>query len=144
MPFRHEVPPEVVFRTTRHKSRNKEYEPLAQSVEHLTFNQRVRSSNLRWLTTTILYKRLLLQRRLCGNGLVTIIAEKRAESNDAGALFCWALSSLLREKIMGMTLTNEQMHCKIISKIRRPVDRKDDSCPVCKNLYNAGCFRGMS
>ena len=26
-------------------------EPLAQLAEHLTFNQRVRSSNLRWLTT---------------------------------------------------------------------------------------------
>ena len=28
----------------------KEYDPLAQSVEHLTFNQGVRSSNLRWIT----------------------------------------------------------------------------------------------
>ena len=27
------------------------YEPLAQLAEHLTFNQRVRSSNLRWLTS---------------------------------------------------------------------------------------------
>ena len=27
-----------------------QYEPLAQPVEHLTFNQGVRSSNLRWLT----------------------------------------------------------------------------------------------
>ena len=27
------------------------YDPLAQSVEHLTFNQGVRSSNLRWITT---------------------------------------------------------------------------------------------
>ena len=26
------------------------YDPLAQSVEHLTFNQGVRSSNLRWIT----------------------------------------------------------------------------------------------
>ena len=26
------------------------YDPLAQSVEHLTFNQGVRSSNLRWVT----------------------------------------------------------------------------------------------
>ena len=26
------------------------YEPLAQSVEHLTFNQGVRGSNPRWLT----------------------------------------------------------------------------------------------
>ena len=28
----------------------KYYDPLAQSAEHLTFNQGVRSSNLRWLT----------------------------------------------------------------------------------------------
>ena len=28
----------------------KEYGALAQSVEHLTFNQGVRSSNLRWVT----------------------------------------------------------------------------------------------
>ena len=27
------------------------YDPLAQSVEHLTFNQGVRSSNLRWITS---------------------------------------------------------------------------------------------
>ena len=27
------------------------YDSLAQSVEHLTFNQGVRSSNLRWVTT---------------------------------------------------------------------------------------------
>ena len=27
-----------------------QYDPLAQSAEHLTFNQGVRSSNLRWLT----------------------------------------------------------------------------------------------
>ena len=27
------------------------YDPLAQPVEHLTFNQGVRSSNLRWVTT---------------------------------------------------------------------------------------------
>ena len=26
------------------------YDPLAQSAEHLTFNQGVRSSNLRWIT----------------------------------------------------------------------------------------------
>ena len=26
------------------------YDPLAQSAEHLTFNQGVRSSNLRWVT----------------------------------------------------------------------------------------------
>ena len=26
------------------------YDPLAQPVEHLTFNQGVRSSNLRWVT----------------------------------------------------------------------------------------------
>ena len=31
-----------------------EYGPLAQSVEHLTFNQVVRRSNRRWLTITIL------------------------------------------------------------------------------------------
>ena len=29
-----------------------EYEPLAQQAEHLTFNQRVWSSNLQWLTST--------------------------------------------------------------------------------------------
>ena len=28
----------------------KYYDPLAQSAEHLTFNQGVRSSNLRWVT----------------------------------------------------------------------------------------------
>ena len=28
------------------------YDSLAQSVEHLTFNQGVRSSNLRWVTNT--------------------------------------------------------------------------------------------
>ena len=28
-----------------------QFDPLAQSVEHLTFNQGVRSSNLRWVTT---------------------------------------------------------------------------------------------
>ena len=27
------------------------YDPLAQSVEHLAFNQGVRSSSLRWITT---------------------------------------------------------------------------------------------
>ena len=27
-----------------------QYDPLAQPVEHLTFNQGVRSSNLRWVT----------------------------------------------------------------------------------------------
>ena len=27
------------------------HDPLAQSAEHLTFNQGVRSSNLRWVTT---------------------------------------------------------------------------------------------
>ena len=27
-----------------------EYDPLAQTVEHLTFNQGVRSSSLRWVT----------------------------------------------------------------------------------------------
>ena len=43
------------FRLTR-KSNNdiisplRKYDPLAQSVEHLTFNQGVRSSNLRWVT----------------------------------------------------------------------------------------------
>ena len=30
------------------------YDPLAQSVEHLTFNQGVRGSNPRWLTITVL------------------------------------------------------------------------------------------
>ncbi len=30
-----------------------EYDSLAQSVEHLTFNQGVRSSNLRWITKRI-------------------------------------------------------------------------------------------
>ena len=30
--------------------RTSKYDPLAQSVEHLTFNQGVRSSNLRWIT----------------------------------------------------------------------------------------------
>ena len=30
--------------------RQTSYDPLAQSVEHLTFNQGVRSSNLRWVT----------------------------------------------------------------------------------------------
>ena len=29
------------------------YDPLAQSAEHLTFNQGVRSSNLRWVTITL-------------------------------------------------------------------------------------------
>ena len=38
------------------------YDPLAQSVEHLTFNQGVRSSNLRWIT-----KREALK-SLCING----------------------------------------------------------------------------
>ena len=38
------------------------YDPLAQSVEHLTFNQGVRSSNLRWIT-----KREVLK-SLCING----------------------------------------------------------------------------
>ena len=28
-----------------------EYDPLAQPAEHLTFNQGVRSSNLRWITS---------------------------------------------------------------------------------------------
>ena len=32
------------------------YEPLAQSVEHLTFNQGVRGSNPRWLTKYRKYK----------------------------------------------------------------------------------------
>ena len=40
------------------------YEPLAQSVEHLTFNQGVRGSNPRWLTkkhrVTFAYTVLLL------------------------------------------------------------------------------------
>ena len=31
----------------------KEYDPLAQTVEHLTFNQGVRSSSLRWVTKNI-------------------------------------------------------------------------------------------
>ena len=31
------------------------YDPLAQSAEHLTFNQGVRSSNLRWVTILQLY-----------------------------------------------------------------------------------------
>ena len=30
-----------------------QYDPLAQSAEHLTFNQGVRSSNLRWVTINI-------------------------------------------------------------------------------------------
>ena len=30
-----------------------QFDPLAQSVEHLTFNQGVRSSNLRWVTINI-------------------------------------------------------------------------------------------
>ena len=34
------------------------YDPLAQSVEHLTFNQGVRSSNLRWLTIHKTLKKL--------------------------------------------------------------------------------------
>ena len=29
------------------------YDPLAQAVEHLTFNQGVRSSSLRWITSEI-------------------------------------------------------------------------------------------
>ena len=29
------------------------HDPLAQSAEHLTFNQGVRSSNLRWITTSL-------------------------------------------------------------------------------------------
>ena len=32
-----------------------EYEPLAQSAEHLPFKQGVRSSNLRWLTRKSLF-----------------------------------------------------------------------------------------
>ena len=32
------------------KSKNLFYDPLAQSVEHLTFNQGVWSSNLQWVT----------------------------------------------------------------------------------------------
>ena len=32
------------------------YDPLAQSAEHLTFNQGVRSSNLRWVTNYIYSK----------------------------------------------------------------------------------------
>ena len=33
-----------------HPSHPNEYDPLAQSVEHMTFNHGVRSSNLRWVT----------------------------------------------------------------------------------------------
>ncbi len=34
------------------------HDPLAQSVEHLTFNQGVRSSILRWITKTPVTRRL--------------------------------------------------------------------------------------
>ena len=34
------------------------YDPLAQVVEHLTFNQGVRSSSLRWITKTPVTRRL--------------------------------------------------------------------------------------
>ena len=36
------------------------YDPLAQSVEHLTFNQGVRSSNLRWITKEEVLKSLCI------------------------------------------------------------------------------------
>ena len=44
---------EMVYTNKRRRERHTEtqaHDPLAQVVEHLTFNQGVRSSNLRWVT----------------------------------------------------------------------------------------------
>ena len=38
------------------RGRRTTYDPLAQSVEHLTFNQGVRSSNLRWVTIWLTFQ----------------------------------------------------------------------------------------
>ena len=44
---------EMVYTNKRRRERHTEtqaHDPLAQVVEHLTFNQGVRSSSLRWVT----------------------------------------------------------------------------------------------
>ena len=42
--------PIMILLDKRKKEREKEYDPLAQSVEHMTFNHGVRSSSPRWVT----------------------------------------------------------------------------------------------
>ena len=56
-----------------HPSQN---DPLAQLAEQLPFKQWVRSSNLRRVTTTILYKLLFLPARICNNSEFRVKTEK--------------------------------------------------------------------
>ncbi len=49
------------------------YDPLAQLAEHLTFNQGVRSSNLRWVTKTkSMYSRNGIHAFLCAQNRCTL------------------------------------------------------------------------
>ena len=40
----------MILQLFKNSVQKNEYDPLAQAVEHLTFNQGVRSSILRWVT----------------------------------------------------------------------------------------------
>ena len=61
----------------------KEYDPLAQKVEHMTFNHGVRSSTLRWITKrnkSELFRKSKLV-RICFFAMSIILKQNTAESD---------------------------------------------------------------
>ena len=75
------------------------YDPLAQLAEHLTFNQGVRSSNLRWVTNS------LLTNRTCGHGGMADAPDlgSGAFGRKSSSLFVRTVSFVLHPGFCGET-----------------------------------------
>ena len=65
----------------------KKYEPLAQSAEHLTFNQGVRGSNPRWFTIDITEKPALISLK-AADGAGFFDAKKSLKNRDRRGGYC--------------------------------------------------------
>ena len=98
----------------------KEYDPLAQSVEHLTFNQGVRSSNLRWITKIDRYRKMSVDFILPSSDAPHLLPRAKAATGFSSRRGCHGVTEV---KSCGLMLFSVR-HCVGRHALMPPIIQK--------------------